>query len=118
RGSHGKPFPASRRAPTVAGLVRDDPQQPRADRRPVTKAREGGIGLEEGILDGIVGIGLRADEVRGPQGDVLVAAHELLVRRDVTDAGARDQFGVFDVDGPSAVNRTSYTGRGSKVPGR
>ena len=53
------------------------------------------MGLEECFLDGIVGVGLRTHEVRGPQSDVLIATHELLVRRDVTTAGARDRFGVF-----------------------
>ena len=88
------------RAPPIARLVRDDAQQPGPDRRPLAKAGEGGVRLEEGFLDGIVGIGLRAHEVRGPQGDVLVAAHDLLVRHDVAGPGTRDQFGVFDVDGP------------------
>ena len=66
----------------------------------LAKAGESVVGLEEGILDCIVGIGLRADEVRGPDGHVLISAHDRLVRRDVAGASAHDQFGVFDVDGP------------------
>ena len=66
----------------------------------LAKAGEGVERFEEGFLHRIVGIGLRADEVRGPDGDVLIAAHDGLVRRDVAAPGARDQFGVFDVDGP------------------
>jgi hypothetical protein len=66
------------------------------------------MGLEECLLDGIVGVGLRADEVRGPTRDVLVSADEFLVRRDVATPGSRDGFVVVDVDGPprSTVPRT------------
>ena len=67
------------------------------------------VGLEKGVLDGIVGIGLRAHEVRGPDGDVLVAADDLFVRCDVTGPGARDQVGVFDVDGPPRIGSALTT---------
>ena len=98
-----EPLSPPRGPPPVACLVRDDPQQPRAERCPIAKAGQRVVGLEKGVLDGIVGIGLRAHEVRGPDGDVLVAAHDLFVRRDVTGPGALDQVGVFDVDGPPRI---------------
>ena len=97
-------MPPTRRSAPVARLVRDDAQQPRSQRGSVAKTGQGVVGLEEGILDGIVGIGLRAHEVRGSDGHVLVAADDLLVRRDVTGPGARDQFGVVDVGGlPASI---------------
>lgn len=107
----------ARGATPVAGLVRDDAQKPGAERRPGTKAGEGSMGLEECLLDGIVGVGLRADEVRGPTRDVLIPADEFLVRRDVATPGSRDGFVVVDVDGPprSTVPRTPPKAR--RFPG-
>ena len=79
------------------------------------EAGEGGVGLEERVLDGIGGIGLRGDEVGGAHGDVLVAPHERLVGGDVTSPGAADQFGVVQC-GASALNRTRYTTAADPVP--
>ena len=87
---------------------------------PVAEPRQGGVGLDEGVLDSIGGIGLRGDEVGSAQGDVLVAAHEGLVRRDVAGAGAADQFAVVQCRWPprSTVPSTPRASIGSRPGGR
>ena len=73
---HRQALPTSGRPTSIACLVGHDAQDPRTERCALAEPRERGVRLEERILDGIVGIGLRADEVRGPHGDVLVATDE------------------------------------------
>ena len=92
-------------------------EQPWPEWRIVPEAGQRGEGLEEPVLDGIGGIGLRGDDVGGAQGKVLVAPNERLVGGDVTSPGTADQSSVVQAEA-SVRNRTLYTTGTDPVPER
>ena len=69
----------------------------------IPEAGERGEGLEEPVLDGIGGIGLRGDDVGGAHGKVLVAPYERLVGGDITSPGTADQSSVVQAGPPCAT---------------
>ena len=99
----------------VAGFVRDDPEQPRPERRAVTEPRKGPVRLHECLLDCVVGLVGAADQAGRSEREVLEGAHELLVRIDVAVAGAHDELRFVQW---SALHvRWFYTGCSRAVPG-
>ena len=94
-GAEGETGPAPGRPPSVAGLVRDDPQDPRPERGVGPEARQRGVGLDERVLDGVLGVAVGRDEVGRPDRDVLVASDQLFVGHDLAIPRADDQLGVF-----------------------
>ena len=124
-GAEGETGPAPGRPPSVAGLVGDDPQEPRPERGVGPEPRQRGVGLDERVLDGVLGVAVGRDEMRRPDGDVLVASDQLLVGHDLAIPRAVDQLGIFQwtalhfSDGPprSTVALTPACGRrGSRAP--
>src|SRR5439155_13468357 len=82
--------------PTVVGLVRNDPQEPRLERRARTEPRKGGPRLDEAGLGGVLRICRRSRQQKGcPEGDVLIHPHELLEGARVTAPGALRERGVL-----------------------
>jgi hypothetical protein len=115
-GPKREPGSPVRGAAAVACLVRDDPQEPRPKRRPRSEPRECAIRLHERLLGRVLGVVRSArDEMRRSDGDVLVAANELLVRRHLASARALDQLGLFRW---TALHGQPYpyTGRIPRVP--
>jgi hypothetical protein len=55
---------------------------------------ERGVRLDECLLDGIVGVAVGREEMRGPDRDGLVPADQLLIGHDVASPCAIDQLGV------------------------
>ena len=86
-----------RRSPSVAGLVRDDLQQPRPERRAAPEPPERAVGLHEPVLGGLLGVrGVAGDQERGSKRDSLVRSHERLVCRSVSTFGPFDQLVFFE----------------------
>ena len=84
--------PAGGAAP-VPGLVDDDLEQPRPERRAAAKAAEGRIGLHERVLGRFLGVGGRArDEIGGPECDLLMQHDERLVGRGVATLRLLDEL--------------------------
>ena len=90
-----EPGSAASRPPAVAGLVRDDPQEPWPKGRIDPETGECRVGLHEGFLGGIFRVAVGRDDVRGPDGHVLVPADQFLVGHDLAFARAFDQFSFF-----------------------
>ncbi len=69
-----------RRSTAVDGLVGYDAEQPRTEGRPGPEPAQRVVGLDEGLLRGVLGIGgPSGDHVGGPGGKVLVCPYELFV---------------------------------------
>src|SRR5262249_42726460 len=86
-------LPPAGRAPPVPRLVRDDPQQPRPERRAAPEAAERAVRLDEPVLRGLLGVGgVAGEQVGGAEGDPLVQAHELLVGGCVAALRALDEL--------------------------
>src|SRR5258706_3091012 len=107
--------PSAGRPPAIARLIGDDPQQPRPKRRLDPEARQGGVRLDEGVLDGVFGIAVGRDDMRRSDGDVLVSADQFLVGHDLARSGAFDQFGIFQWTALH-LHRTRYTHGPRTVP--
>ena len=90
-----RPVAPPGRPPSVAGLVGDDPQDPRPERRVRPEPRQRGVGLDERVLDGVLGVAVGRDEVGRPDRDVLVASDQLFVGHDLAFPRADDQLGIF-----------------------
>ena len=83
------------RTSAVVRLVRDDAQQPGPKRRAAAEAAERAIGLDEAVLDGLLGVGgAPAEQVGGAKGESLVSAHDGLPRAKVAPLGALDELRV------------------------
>src|SRR5437773_2015893 len=76
----------------VAGLVRHDSEQPRSKRQAGPKARQGAVCLDEAVLNGILGLVRAADQARRTKRQVLIGAHQLLIRGDIAAARSLDQL--------------------------
>src|SRR5579872_738769 len=88
--------PATGRANAVARLVGDDPEQPRPRLCPGPEAVQGSVGLDEGVLGGILRLrGGAGDEVGRPEGELLVALHDLLIGVDAAALRAHEQLSVL-----------------------
>jgi hypothetical protein len=84
--------PPSGRAP-VARLVGDDLQDPRAKGGARAEPPERGVGLQEGVLSRLLGVGGRPrDEPGRAEGDRLVLFHELSVGAEVASLGERNEL--------------------------
>src|SRR5207247_1722529 len=81
--------PSSRRPAPVPGLVRHDPQDPRAERRSGSEPVQRSVGLHEGLLHDVLHVG-SGHEVRDSRRDVLVPPDELLVRARIASPGLFD----------------------------
>src|SRR5438046_10757028 len=83
------------RTHAVAGLVGDDPQQPRAQLGAGPKAIKRTERLDKAFLGRVLGVrgGARHD-ISGAERDVLVALHDLLVGGRVATLRACDQVGI------------------------
>src|SRR5436309_4763591 len=88
----GETRPPAGRAPSVPCFVGDDPQEPRPERGPITEPAERAIGLDERLLDGVLGITIGRDQVRRPHGGVLIPPDERLVGHDLASLRAGDQI--------------------------
>jgi hypothetical protein len=78
RRPEGEPDTPPRGPAAVAGLVRDDPQQPGTEGLARPEAAERAPRLEERVLDGVLGVGGGAgDDVGEPEGDLLVRCDQL-----------------------------------------
>src|SRR5579859_1018134 len=87
---------ASRRADAVAGLVRDDPQQPGSRVGALAEPAERPVRPDEAFLRGILRISGRAgDEIGGPKSNLLISLHDLLVGGRIPTLGACDEDGIF-----------------------
>jgi hypothetical protein len=53
------------------------------------------VGLDERLLDGVLGIAVGRDDVRGSNGDVLVSPDQFLEGHDFACLRAFDELGVF-----------------------
>ena len=84
---------AARGPHAVPRLVGDDRQKPGPERRPVAEARQRAVRLDEGVLRGLlrVGVGSRYDP-RGPERDRLMQSHDLLVGLQLTALRASDEL--------------------------
>ena len=75
---------AAGRAAAVPRLVRDDAQKPRAERLVDAEASERAPGLDEGVLDGVLGVrSIAGDDVSHSECNLLVGTDELLVGASV-----------------------------------
>ena len=90
--------PPARRAVRVACLVGDDPQQPRAKRCTCAEAVEGGVRLDEGLLDDILGIGAGPEQGGGTDRHRGMTRHQLGVRVTVAAAHPGQDLGVLRLD--------------------
>src|SRR5207244_10335591 len=63
-GAEGEPGATAGRSPPITGLVCDDPEQPGPERGAGTEAIERRVGLDERVLDGILGIAVGREEMR------------------------------------------------------
>src|SRR2546426_3664611 len=87
--------PAGRLA-AVLGLVRDDPEQPRAEGRSGPEAPECEVRLGKAVLRGVLRLGGQArDHVGGPGGERLIAQHQLAVRLGVSVLCAFHEYSVL-----------------------
>ena len=73
-GPDGEDRPPSGRTAPVPGLVRDDPQEPRPERGAVPEPAQRGVGLDEGLLDGVLRVAVGREQMRRPDGHVLLRA--------------------------------------------
>src|SRR5205823_6785240 len=76
----------------VAGLVRHDSEQPRSKWQADPKARQGAVRLDKAVLNGILGLVRAADQARRTKRQVLIGAHQLLIRGDIAAARSLDQL--------------------------
>src|SRR5262245_59172003 len=72
-GPQGQAGATARRAASVARLVGDDPQQPGPERGAAAEPVERAVGLDERLLDRILGVAVGRDDVGRPDRHVLVA---------------------------------------------
>ena len=85
-----------RRPALVASFVGNDAHEPRTQGATSTEAIEGLVGLDEGVLHGVLRLWSRAaDRERNPQGQVRVGAHDHAVGFGVSDPGPLDEFVLF-----------------------
>jgi hypothetical protein len=88
--------PAAGRPAPVPGLVGHDSEEPRSEGRSGAEASQRCICLHERILGSVFRIGRRTrHDVRGPDGDIAVAADQFVVGIQLASACAFDQFVVF-----------------------
>src|SRR6266480_6054203 len=84
------------RLAAVLCLVRDDPQQPWAERRSSAEATEREVGLGEPVLGGVFRLGGQArNHVGGPGGECLISPHQLAVRLGVSVLCAFHEYSVL-----------------------
>src|SRR5919197_999214 len=82
-----------RRSAPVDGLVRHDAEEPGTEGRAAAEPAQRVVGLDEGLLNGILGIGgPSGDHVGGPGGKVLVGPYELFVCGHVAMSRPFDEF--------------------------
>src|SRR6266513_4691870 len=112
-----------RRAPpgrlaAVLGLVRDDPEPPRAEGRACPEAPEREVRLREPVLCGVFRIrGQARDHVGGPGGERLIALHQLAVRLGVSVLCAFHEYSVLRRPALHGVgSHPSYNRLGKKFP--
>src|SRR5438034_475279 len=74
----GETRPPAGRAPSVPCFVGDDPQEPRPERGPITEPAERAIGLDERLLDGVLGITIGRDQVRDRKSTRLNSSHTVI----------------------------------------
>jgi hypothetical protein len=84
------------RPPVIPGPVANDPQQPRAEGSAGTEAAERAEGLDEGLLCDVFCVGGRAeDEESRAEDDLLMSAHQRLVRAVVAAPRGLDELGLL-----------------------
>ena len=91
--AQSEPLAASGRPQAVARLVGDDRQQPGPQRRALAEASQRAVCLDEGVLRSLLGVRRGAgDHPRGPERDLLVCPHDLLVGVALAPLGPRDEL--------------------------
>jgi hypothetical protein len=87
--------PALGGANPISRLVGDYAQQPGTGRRTGPESVQRAVCLHEPVLGGVFGLGGRSgDHVGGPEGDLLVMAHDLLIGGRIPALGACKQLGI------------------------
>src|ERR687898_323766 len=101
----------------ISGLVGDYREQPGPETGARPEASQGAVSLHECLLGRFLGLrGVARDEVGGTEGHLLVAAHQLLIRRSVSTLRTLGELRVIRGDGPPPRRRSlpSSTTPGAK----
>src|SRR5918993_808658 len=91
----------------VSGLVGDYREQPGPETGARPEASQGAVSFHECLLGRFLGLrGVAGDEVRGTEGHLLVATHQLLIRRSVSTLRPLCELRVIRGDGPPPRRRS------------
>src|SRR6202022_919291 len=83
-------------ADAVAGLVGDDLEEPWSRLGLAAERAQGPKRPDGGVLGGLLCLGHGpGDHVSGPEGNLLVAMHDLLIGSRVAALGAREKLGII-----------------------
>ena len=116
RGAEHEPSAPTGRAAPVVRLVRDDPQEPRAERCAFAKTPECPIRLDEAVLHSLLRVGaIAGGDERDTECDRLVHAYELLVGGGVAVLGAHDERRLvkWPAHHPRLLHPAAHGGSGS-----
>ena len=95
-GAQGEVCAPPGRLPSVTRLIRDDPEEPRAEGRIGSEADEGVPCLDERLLRGVLRLRRRAgDQICRAEGNVLVVPYKCLVRARIPPLRSLDDRAFF-----------------------